>query len=335
MRWKLAVFLFFVTTCASAQSPDACDAILLQASRNTQANSESYEYLNAVFDQTCNAAGQTKSGGFSAGLDAVVKAIPIKFTLGASDASTATSNFCRNYRDTRYGSQVINNFRQTVVEKSLDTYVQCKAISLLGISLSHTIVNVGQLSVLGRAGIDRPIEMRGLRSSDNVSCETMVKQDDGGATAVSLSTSSVVASRDSLTIFCKRTPTQGTNGEKVYEEAAISIGVAGAKYDIFWPREEQLPENTASKIATSIQSIQNRIDILKSVRPLGDESASVIKFGPFGEVLAEKAYMRCPEGQIAIGLNLEFGGTCNNRCDHDGKPVRLAQLVCKAVEIVK
>ena len=88
-------------------------------------STSSSSYLNSVFDSYCEASGNTKTSSGSLGLDAVVKAIPIKFTGSVSNSDEAMKNFCKNYAGTTAIQERKFSYEEKIASKALDTVAVC------------------------------------------------------------------------------------------------------------------------------------------------------------------------------------------------------------------
>lgn len=45
--------------------------------------------------------------------------------------------------------------------------------------------------------------------------------------------------------------------------------------------------------------------------------------------------LRCPAGQVAVGVDLLLGGTCHDYCTGNGHPVERFKVVCQPLEVAK
>ena len=88
----LAIATCFTVSNAFAQF-EHCESVYQTATRNLQISEASYSSLNVLFDDYCEASGEMKTSAASGGLDAVVKAIPIKLSGSASNSSQRMRNY--------------------------------------------------------------------------------------------------------------------------------------------------------------------------------------------------------------------------------------------------
>lgn len=237
---------------AHAQTDPAaiCSEILPQAGRNVDISQNSEEYLSGIFDRYCENSGQTKSSGMNAGLSVVVNAIPIGLTLGSSDSATAMRNFCKNYASSYSGRRSNFSYRSSVVEKALDTALQCVEIARRGGYVTHRIVNDEAANVTIQVASGNKATLQGLSTTGNVKCELQ-----GGTTPLGNSTNLDIAGNQNVT--CTRTaapPSSGSAGAgpsaetKVFDEATVTLSTSNGAYAFLWPRSVRLPNNEAADL---------------------------------------------------------------------------------------
>jgi hypothetical protein len=51
----------------------------------------------------------------------------------------------------------------------------------------------------------------------------------------------------------------------------------------------------------------------------------------YGRTLAT---LRCPAGEVLVGIDLELGGTCHQQCDADGRPIKQIFGKCQRLSLV-
>ena len=99
MYSALKLLLVLSTISATSQSfPQALQCTdIARTLKEFSISTSSTSYLNSVFDSYCEASGNSKQSVGSIGIDAVVKAIPIKFTGSTSSNEEAMRQFCKTY----------------------------------------------------------------------------------------------------------------------------------------------------------------------------------------------------------------------------------------------
>jgi hypothetical protein len=90
-----------------------------------------------------------------------------------------------------------------------------------------------------------------------------------------------------------------------------------------------------AEIVTDAKATNDRISYLKKNI---DDNASKIDFSMKGEpllLLEALVTFTVPalmgpvlRGQVLVGIKEEFGGTCHQQCDGDGRPVRNIKVIC-------
>ena len=172
MMRRLLSFLLLLgaTSSCLAQGVYNCDTILTSALREYNIHSESSSNLNEIFSQYCYADGRTNSSSLDIGVDAVVKGIPAKFTLGSNDSSQAMTNFCKTYSSSSDLRSKSDSYQETIVRRAYDSYDACVRIASEGYFVTHSITARDRAQILLRAGVGKPIEVTGVDTTENISC---------------------------------------------------------------------------------------------------------------------------------------------------------------------
>lgn len=158
----------------------ACDAVYENATRNIMFDESSFSSLHAIYDRHCSLEGHLRNSSQSAGLDVVVRAIPVKFTGSASSSSQAMSNFCRDYRATRFSSSYQKIVSSAVVVEALDRYNECRRIKSNGVLITHTFVDPGAINFnIELSNTNTVFTLENITHGPTVECGTTAFSDDG------------------------------------------------------------------------------------------------------------------------------------------------------------
>jgi hypothetical protein len=262
-RW-LPLAVFFVSAGAQAQPGilDSCKTIITDGLREYSITTDSSSYLNSVFDKYCDSSGSTKSSGIGFGLDVVVKAIPIQFSGTYSSNEEAVRNFCRNYSSLSAGRSDKTSYQERIVQRAYESFDQCIALAQTGVVVRHKVRSLTDLDFFVAPGSQRPVTLRGIKTSPNIQCSGQDPNSPNSAAKVmDLSTRIKVKDSGVLNIACTRTGKTDTNGGIIYDEGTVTlftdVGPNG-NYGAFVPRDTRLAENQASVIAQQIASLDQR-----------------------------------------------------------------------------
>ena len=85
----------------------------------------------------------------------------------------------------------------------------------------------------------------------------------------------------------------------------------------------------------AILCLERKIEALKAVQStstarlaqIGSADTQVNSGQPIAPIRANMV-ASCPAGQVVKAIKLHVGGTCNNQCDNDGRPVSQLELIC-------
>lgn len=228
-------------------------------------STSSSSYLNSVFDSYCEASGNTKTSSGSLGLEAVVKAIPIKFTGSASNSEEAMKNFCKNYAGTTALQERKFSYEERIASKALDTVTDCLRLQAQGVTITHDIVNRDTSAFFLKSSVEQKITLSGVSVNGPVACTGQIS---GKNAAFNQSTNVIVSKSQNFT--CTRTPEMNAQKVKVYPESSIVISTNFGNYNVLWPRDEQLPEDMASAIGRDIELAKGQIGALTNQAATND-----------------------------------------------------------------
>ena len=240
--------------CALAAAQNLNCGSIAQTLKEYSISTSSSAYLNSVFDNYCEQSGETKSSGFQIGADVVVKAIPIKFTLGATSSDTSMKNFCKNYSSLTQSSEHQTTYEEKIASKALETLDDCLRLSATeGVLVTHGVTNKAALNFFLQASVKNPISFTGLTVTGPVTCAGQINGKlltFGAATAITIG--------KTQNISCKRT-SKKQGSLDVFDEATITLATNYGNYDVLWPRDERLPEDMASGIARSMDTLSAQV----------------------------------------------------------------------------
>lgn len=117
---------------------DHCIDVYKAATRNLLVSENSYSSVNTIFDNYCEVSGEAKSSNSSAGIEAVIKQIPISFTGQSGSSEQRMKNFCKTYSSVRFDTAASRSLADTVVVDALKSFNECVAITQAGVRISHS-----------------------------------------------------------------------------------------------------------------------------------------------------------------------------------------------------
>jgi hypothetical protein len=154
------------------------------------------------------------------GLDAVVKAIPIKFSFGGSSSQERLQNFCRTYdaRVKQYTAEQIDS--STGVREALTSFVKCIEVASKGIQFYPQIGRTS-LAVDVRRGSD-DAKLEGLQY-DTALLTCRIPGPNGTGLVQAQGKTNRQLDGNYLPIACARLPRTGEGGVQYYPEADLTI----------------------------------------------------------------------------------------------------------------
>src|SRR5205085_2464817 len=110
------------------------------------------------------------------------------------------------------------------------------------------------------AGVDRPIEVNGVDTSENITCAGS----DGAGKQITYDNATHRQASNTIGIFCTRKSRKTPEGVTVYDEGSVAVDITGDKYNFYWPESEILPEDVASQVQVSIRELRASIEGLNT-----------------------------------------------------------------------
>jgi len=242
---------------ASAQSYQVCQRIVDKGLREYDIQNESQASQNSIFDHYCEQDGSSKQNNIGGSLDVVVKAIPIGLKLNSQSSEEQMRSFCKSYSAVSHSGRTSNSYKETIANKAYDSFDKCVALVSRGVSVEHNVVNRQTTSFFLRSGVNVPLEVRGVMA---VNAKCSGQRPDGSGVLNYGQDTRVKLGTDTLGFTCSRT-TQTQDGKMIYPEGTITITTNFENYDVFLPRDEQLPENLASNLQTQIAALQAKTNL--------------------------------------------------------------------------
>jgi hypothetical protein len=309
------------SVCALAQTAvSGCDTLLTKGLRDYNISSESTSSLNNIFNQYCYADGRANTSAFNAGLSAIIYSVPISLTLGSTDASQATTNFCKTYKGSSFYNNNVDTYQEKIVQRAYDSYDACVRLQSEGFYVTHDLLTSDKAQILLRAGVGKPIEVDGLDSTSNITC--VGPDGTGTGNKINYSVATQHKSDIAIGIFCTRQSRQDASGVTVYDEGSVAIALLGDKYNFYWPKSQILPENIASQVQSSILQLRGAMaasnvqfnqlsdQLSKASTVVGYKGTNTPQSGisdtdaPNLPLSADfsNAYVTCPPGSFVSGI---------------------------------
>ncbi len=300
----IATSIMLVISCAAIgqnlQCPDIAKTL-----KEYSIDSTSSSYLNAVFTQHCQQDGSRKASNGGLGLDAVIKAIPVKFTGSYSNSDEAVSNFCKTYASQTAFTAASDMYKETISLKALETIQQCNALQASGVIITHQVNNVEAANFYLRNSVTQTLELQGVSATNGVTCEGLV----GGRKRVFDSSFSVPV-RSTQSFACKRAGQRQTSGGPIaFSESIVTVLTNQGNYSLFWPRDERQSENMANQIDRRITLTEGELAVTKAnIAPLVKASSLAVYKCPSGAAISHDA------AWMYVGCNgqLSSESTCRN-----------------------
>jgi hypothetical protein len=231
--------------------------------REYAVSNESVSYLNTVFDKYCDRSGSTKATGVATGIDTIIKSVPVKFTGNYSSNEEGWRNFCRSYSSETALNTERFNYQERIVQRAYDSFDACLALATAGIATRHKIENITRTNFFIHAGFARPVTIRGINASQNVTCEGVdPTSSERKSTTFNASSVMKLVNDDVLGIVCSRSGDRDTAGNITYDEGIVTVLTdisPNGNYTIFMPKDTKLADNIASAVQKDVKDTAEKV----------------------------------------------------------------------------
>lgn len=256
---KLAISTLAIATPAillAAEVEDGCAEVLKYSARDYSVEKSEIGVAVKVYDQYCENDSVKSGTNFNAGLETVIKAVPVKFSLGSGSAEERTKYFCKTFdSDYKRNEQSYKSISQ-VVASTTTAWLGCKSLASKGIVFRPQVAKTQLLIEILRTSPDA-VTVEGITyNSKYASCSVPNSNDSKSVTIANQKTTKDL-SPSSWTITCSRTP-ENTSKETIYP--AFDISVATTKGPFLMPvaADAKFPYQWSSELQQQLTQVTNQ-----------------------------------------------------------------------------
>lgn len=249
-----------------------CVSVYQTATRNLQISEASYSSINTIFDDYCETSGESKSSNSSAGIEAVIKQIPIKFSGKKGKSKQRMKNFCKSYSNVRNDTAASRELANTVVVDALKSFNECIAITQAGIKIIHNAPTGLEGTFSFQFGNNLEYELQGVQTGQNIECSMQSPND---SELIKLDKSSAYLMKTNFSAFCNRIPLENNEKERQsYPRTNVTFASNHGSYSVIYPEEEIEGVQFASMIDRRVSAVESRLSQLS--KTMVDNKASLM-----------------------------------------------------------
>lgn len=254
MRYQICGLLACLAQFSAAHAQEICSGLLSYAARDELEYSRDTATARSLYNEHCEGSTAKKSSQTNIGIEAVIKAVPIKFNLGQGSASEKLNTFCKIASDQAISNEKVELKRSTVVREALDAFNRCIVSANSAVFFDPIIGNKDVIISVSRG--KENVEIRGINYSEkDLDC------------TISLSDKTIKADRDtrhtisdggSVPIYCRRLDQPQSDGSIKYPATALTIVTNRTQLRVPVPEDAELPTRWATEIDASIKALAER-----------------------------------------------------------------------------
>ncbi|WP_441229412.1 hypothetical protein AB7828_03540 [Tardiphaga sp. 215_C5_N2_1] len=257
MKRTVVVAFLFSAVITPAFSQSICTGLLTYTGRDLSTEVRENSIAASIYSEHCEGNTSKKSNSTNVGLEAVVKAVPVKFSFGGSSNEEKLNNFCKVYdqRRAEFSSEQID--RSTVVRSSLEAFNTCIRLAASDIYFNPLIGKTNVAIDIKRGGEDAAIV--GVHYDNSLVTCNLPAEDGKGPAVVADKNINRALKTAYLPLACERLAQPGPGGTKLYP--AVEITVATSRGTLLLPvgADAAMPIQYASEIGERIKQLETGI----------------------------------------------------------------------------
>lgn len=254
------IFSIGLTIPALCYSQDECLEVLRYTGRNDVSQAQTYAIANRIYSQQCQGSTYKENKSLNIGLDAVVKAIPLKFNLGKGSDLERMESFCQSYY-----SFIQQNFSEaisasTVSVDSIKAWESCQRFKNSGIEFSPNVLS-SFVTISVKKTDPNPVVVEKIEYDPNIlDCQT-TSDDSNPKTSLPAKafTRKTLNSGDQWHVSCGRLG-QKQGAETFYPSTYLSVLTTAGPFTLPIPSEAEIGSTSAREISENIKVLAARLD---------------------------------------------------------------------------
>jgi hypothetical protein len=248
----VAALLSLVFSFVAIAQDDSCRDVLIYSARNESVETTDEASAARVYDQYCENDSVRAGTQFGASLDAVVKAIPIKFGLNAGSSEERLKSFCKVFSSDYTARKAHYQAMSQVVNESTRAWLACKQLAGQGVLFKPALAKTQAVIEVSRTNA-APTTVQGITYDKSLLTCTVPNSDQSNKPLTAANDTNKTLKDDSKwTITCTRLSKAGPAGETLYPDADISVSTSRGTFLLPIPADAQLPYRWASQFETRL-----------------------------------------------------------------------------------
>lgn len=320
---RIALFTCVITLAQAcfgqADALRACVEIYKNSTRDYSEAQHTNIELVRSFNSFCKKDGSVNTSASGVGLEAVVKAIPFKFSFSSSNDQQRLEEFCK-VGSTQYDSwNMGSSASSTVVTNALSNFNGCIELANSGL---HLKVSINQPDTLVVSG-DASAGYSGFINSVAYDAKTMTCNSSDfneSHTPISLNGPVHLSTKHPFAITCTKIPQSQSNGAKYYQRTTLTIAAgAVSPLAIVFPSDTLNGYELASQASSAVARAALEVTQAQAAAALQKQTADSLLNRINGITVSVYARDLAARGCFGTGANWgsgfeqEVARTCGTR----------------------
>lgn len=258
--FSMRILFVVIFVCASmpVSAQNVCTGLLSYTGRDFNTSARENSVAASVYSEHCQGNSARKDASTSVGIDAIVKAIPVKFRYGGSSSEEKLNNFCKIYdqRRAEFSSERIDS--STVVTGALTAFNDCVGLAARDIYFSPSIGKTLIVVDIKRGG--EPASITGIQYDSNLlSCRLPAEESKGPSIVADKDTNRVLNTAY-LSLVCERLGQSSKDDVKLYPAVELTITTSRGGLLLPIAADAEMPLKYASELAEQTKTLEKQLE---------------------------------------------------------------------------
>jgi hypothetical protein len=293
---------------ATSQNDDSCRDVLAYSARNYSLETYDLGVALRVYDQYCENDAVRSGTKFDASLDAVIKAVPIKFGITSGSTEERTRHFCKTFSSDYQRNESQYKALSLVVNETTNAWLACKTLAVHGILFRPKIAST-QIIIEVRRTSSTNASVQGIIYDPALLSCTAPNTDRRSTRSIADGDTTKRLSDEYWPVTCIRTPVE-SGTETVYPKVDLSISTTLGAFLLPVAAEARFPYSWASDLQKQMFGLAQRQTAVEA--GLKATNARIPTSLIFGDTTmtgwhGDPSWADCPDGSVATGVILGRG----------------------------
>jgi hypothetical protein len=251
---------FFVAAGAehllAQESQSVCIGLLTHTGRDQFGQSRDTEIAQNLYREHCEGSTSKATNRTDVGIEAVIKAVPVKFSLGTGGSKDKLNTFCKISSDQNLMRERLDTASSTVVREALAAFNECVARAntnvFFDVNMSKEDLTIGVFR--GRENT----RLMGVEyDAKKLNC-TIAKKDR--SEIADSNTRENIEAATSIPVHCVRKASDDKSGLVTFDDATVTVLTDRGNLKVPVPADAKMPSQWVSDLNKTVADTTSRLN---------------------------------------------------------------------------